>query len=174
MWDVFFLVPTGRASAGDVITVNEHERVFGWLYDLSRDVPYQVKTTLAQHYRRHQVLRRLQEEGRSLNGMGAKDISALYRGVPSNDGKGILFISHLGEVYPSGFLPLTVGNVRRRSVVELYRDSGLLRRLRDPSRLKGKCGRCPFNAICGGCRARAYAASGDPFDAEPYCAFQPA
>ncbi len=174
VWDVFFLVPTGRASAEDVITADEHEGVFGWLYDLSKEAPYQVKTTLGQHYRRYQVLRRLQAEGRSLNGLGANDISALYRGVPSNDGKGILFISHLGEVYPSGFLPLSVGNVKRRSVVELYRNSNLFQRLRDPSQLKGKCGRCFFNVICGGCRARAYADSGDAFGAEPYCAFQPA
>ena len=94
--------------------------------------------------------------------------------MPSNDGKGILFISHLGEVFPSGFLPLSVGNVNRRSVVEMYRDSDLFRRLRDPSQLGGKCGRCPFNVICGGCRARAYADSGDPLGDEPYCAYQPA
>ncbi|MCH8063161.1 MAG: TIGR04053 family radical SAM/SPASM domain-containing protein [Chloroflexi bacterium] len=172
VWDVFFLVPTGRASAEDVITADEHEGVFSRLYDLSKDAPYQVKTTLGQHYRRYQVLRRL--EGRSLNGLGAEDISALYPGVPSNDGKGILFISHLGEVYPSGFLPLSVGNVNRRSVVKMYRDSDLFRKLRDPSQLGGKCGRCPFNMICGGCRARAYADSGDPLGEEPYCAYQPA
>ena len=174
VWDVFFLVPTGRASAEDVITADEHEVVFSRLYDLSKDAPYQVKTTLAQHYRRYQVLRRLKAEERSLYGLGAKDISALYPGVPSNDGKGILFISHLGEVFPSGFLPLSVGNVNRRSVVKMYRDSDLFRRLRDPSQLGGKCGRCPFNVICGGCRARAYADSGDPLGEEPYCAYQPA
>ena len=174
VWDVFFLVPTGRASAEDVITADEHEVVFSRLYDLSKDAPYRVKTTLAQHYRRYQVLRRLEAEDGSLNGLGAKDISALYPGVPSNDGKGILFISHLGEVFPSGFLPLSVGNVNRRSVVKMYRDSDLFRKLRDPSQLGGKCGRCPFNVICGGCRARAYADSGDPMGEEPYCAYQPA
>ena len=119
-------------------------------------------------------MRRLRSEGRCLNGLGAKDISALYPGVPSNEGRGILFISHLGEVYPSGFLPLSVGNVNRGSVVEMYRDSELFRKLRDPSRLGGKCGRCPFNVICGGWRARAYADSGDPLGEEPYCAYQPA
>ncbi len=173
VWDVFFLVPTGRASTEDVITADEHERVFGWLYDLSKKAPYQVKTTLGQHYRRYQVQRRLQAEGTSLNGLRAKDVPALYPGVPSNDGKGILFISHLGEVYPSGFLPLSVGNVNGRTVVKMYRDSDLFRKLRDPSQLKGKCGRCPFNMICGGCRARAYADSGDPLGEEPYCAVQP-
>ena len=173
VWDVFFLVPTGRASVKDVVTADDHEQVFSWLYDLSKEAPFQVKTTLAQHYRRYQVLRRLQAEGKSLDGLGAKDISALYPGVPSNDGKGILFISHLGNVYPSGFLPMTVGNVRRQSVVNLYRDSDLFRRLRDPSQLRGKCSGCPYNVICGGCRARAYAVSGDPLAEEPYCAFQP-
>ena len=98
----------------------------------------------------------------------------MYTGVPSNDGKGIMFISHQGEIYPSGFLPITTGNVRRDSVVEIYRNSELFRSLRDPASLKGKCGQCPFNVICGGCRARAYGVTGDAFAAEPSCVYQPA
>ncbi len=173
LWDLFFLVPTGRAAAEDTISPEEHERVFGWLCGLSGQVPFSVKTTLGQHFRRVQVLRRLASEGKGLDGLAAHRVADLYRGVPSNDGKGILFISHLGEVCPSGFLPISTGNVRRDSVVGLYRDSALFRSLRDPSSLKGKCGRCPFTTICGGCRARAYAATGDPLAPEPYCIFQP-
>ena len=173
LWDLFFLVPTGRAEAEDTISPEEHERVFGWLCDLSGQVPFSVKTTLGQHFRRVQVLRRLASEGQGLDGLAPHQLRELYRGVPSNDGKGILFISHLGEVCPSGFLSISAGNVRRDSVVSLYRESALFRSLRDPASLKGKCGRCPFNTICGGCRARAYAVTGDPLAPEPYCVFQP-
>ncbi len=173
LWDLFFLVPTGRAAAEDTISPEEHERVFGWLCGLAEQVPFSLKTTLGQHFRRVQVLKRLASEGRGLDGLSPDQVRELYRGVPSNDGKGILFISHRGEVCPSGFLPISAGNVRRDSVVSRYRDSPLFRSLRDPSALQGKCGRCPFNVICGGCRARAYATTGDPLAAEPYCVFQP-
>jgi radical SAM protein len=173
LWDLFFLVPTGRGAAEDTISPEDHERVFGWICDLSGRVPFPVKTTLGQHFRRVQVLRRLASEGQGLEGLTQHRVRELYRGVPSNDGKGILFISHRGEVCPSGFLPIAAGNVRSGSVVSLYRDSALFRSLRDPSSLKGKCGHCPFNSICGGCRARAYAATGDPLASEPYCIFRP-
>lgn len=173
LWDLFFLVPTGRARAEDVISPDEHERVFNWLCDFSREAPFMMKTTLGMHFRRVQVQRRLAGEGRSTDGLSPEDVRGLYRGVPSNDGKGILFISHLGEIYPSGFLPLSAGNVRNDSVVKIYRESELFTSLRDPSALKGKCGRCPFNQICSGSRARAYAVTGDPLESEPYCAFQP-
>jgi radical SAM protein len=173
LWDLFFLVPTGRAAVEDTISPEEHERVFGWLCGLSETAPFSVKTTLGQHFRRVQVLKRLASEGQGLDGLSPQRLREMYRGVPSNDGKGILFISHRGEVCPSGFLPISAGNVRRDSVVDLYRESALFRSLRDPSALQGKCGRCPFNSICGGCRARAYATTGDPLAAEPYCIFQP-
>ena len=120
----------GRAAGECGSAADGTEVVLSRRDDVSKDGPYWVKTTLAKHYRRYQVLRRLRAEDRSLNGLGAKDISALYPGVPSNDGKGILFISHLGEVFPSGFLPLSVGYVNRRHVVEHSRDSDLLSRLR--------------------------------------------
>jgi radical SAM protein with 4Fe4S-binding SPASM domain len=85
----------------------------------------------------------------------------------------VLFISHTGEIYPSGFLPVRCGNVRRDSLVQVYRDAPLFRRLRDPSALKGKCGRCVFNTVCGGSRARAYAVTGDPLAPEPCCSYSP-
>jgi len=93
------------------------------------------------------------------------------RGV--NDAKGFVFISHLGEVFPSGFLPLSAGNVRKQPLAEIYRNSPLFTALRDTSRLKGKCGVCEFRQICGGSRARAYALTGDPFAEEPCCVYQP-
>jgi radical SAM protein with 4Fe4S-binding SPASM domain len=90
-----------------------------------------------------------------------------------NDGNGFAFISHIGDVCPSGFLPLSGGDIRERSFVEIYRQSALLRDLRDHSRLKGKCGVCDFRDVCGGSRARAYAVTGDYLESDPYCVHQP-
>src|SRR5690606_38473978 len=88
-------------------------------------------------------------------------------------GNGILFISHRGDVYPSGFLPVAAGNVRHTDIRSIYRDSQLFRELRDVNRLKRKCGRCEFRHVCGGSRARAYVATGDPMESDPLCAYQP-
>ncbi len=90
-----------------------------------------------------------------------------------NDGKGFIFVSHVGDVYPSGFLPLAAGNVRERPLPDIYRDSPLLQDLRDADRLKGKCGRCEYRRLCGGSRARAYAVSGDILEADPLCVYEP-
>jgi radical SAM protein with 4Fe4S-binding SPASM domain len=90
-----------------------------------------------------------------------------------NDGKGFVFVSHTGEVYPSGFLPLSGGNVKDGSIVDIYRNSPLFREIRDYDRLKGKCGACEFKNICGGSRARAYALTGDYMESEPYCVYVP-
>ncbi|MBI4297455.1 MAG: radical SAM protein [Chloroflexi bacterium] len=159
VWDLFFLVPTGRARPEEMLSAAEHEKVFHWLYDFSCTATFRVKTTLGQHFRRV-VLQRTGKEGSPENS-----------GSSTNDGKGICFISHIGEIYPSGFLPVACGNVRSHSLVEVYQTHPLLQALRDPARLKGKCGVCPFNSVCGGCRARAYACTGDYLEAEPCCAF---
>lgn len=179
LWSVFFLVPTGRGSAPDLISAEEFEQVFEKLYDTSRSVSFDIKSTEAQHYRRYLLQRRTEEKRNGkiqsmppLLGTGTPDgIGRAPRGI--NDGKGFVFISHLGEVFPSGFLPLSAGNVRRESLSELYRHSPLFRALRDSSNLKGKCGICEFREVCGGSRARAYALTGDPFAEEPCCIWQP-
>ena len=165
LWDVFFLVPTGRGQRDDVISPEDHERVYEWIYDLGPSVPFAIKTTLGQHYRRLVIQRALRE---------GKDLSEVWSRVArtaTNDGKGVCFISHIGEVHPSGFLPIPCGNVRKQSVVEIYRTSPVFQALRDPDNLKGKCGRCHFKTICGGCRARAYGYSGDYLGSEPCCVF---
>lgn len=90
-----------------------------------------------------------------------------------NDGKGFVFVSHTGEICPSGFLPYVAGNVRQDELIEVYRNSPIFRELRDSSLLKGKCGRCEYKQICGGSRARAYAMSGDHLAEEPFCVYQP-
>jgi radical SAM protein with 4Fe4S-binding SPASM domain len=91
-----------------------------------------------------------------------------------NDGKGIVFVSHTGDVQPSGFLNLVGGNVRLQSLRDIYKYSPVFERVRDYSQIKGKCGVCEFKSICGGSRARAYALTGDPMQSDPYCVYQPA
>ncbi|MBI2965141.1 MAG: TIGR04053 family radical SAM/SPASM domain-containing protein [Chloroflexi bacterium] len=174
-WDLFFLVPTGRAKVEDMLTPEEHEHVFEWVLDHSKTWPFRVKTTLGQHYRRAFILRRLQAGTRQPVGDEIKPaVKEWWPGPATNDGRGVFFVSHVGDVYPSGFLPIRTGNVRKQSVVELYRHDPMFRQLRNPAALKGKCGICPFNEVCGGSRARAYALTGDPFAEEPVCAYQPA
>src|SRR5450759_1657003 len=178
LWSVFFLVPTGRGSAINLISAEEFEQVFEKLYETSHRVKFDIKSTEAQHYRRFLLQRRTEEKrkgnGHSLPalGMGTPDgIGRAPRGI--NDGKGFVFISHLGEVLPSGFLPVSAGNVRKQSLAELYRHSPLFVSLRDSTNLKGKCGICEFREVCGGSRARAYALTGDVFAEEPCCVWQP-
>lgn len=168
LWSVFFLVPTGRAQLGDLLSAEEHEQAFAKLYAASKRVKFHIKTTEGQHYRRYV----LQQKARGPN---ARSQAELIASSPKsvNDGKGFVFISHIGEVYPSGFLPLSAGNVLCQSLANIYQESPLFRRLRDSSQLKGKCGRCDFKDVCGGSRARAYAVSQDPLAQEPCCAYVP-
>lgn len=175
LWSVFFLVPTGRGKLADLLNAEEFEKVFARLYELSRTASFDIKTTEAQHYRRYLLQQRA--AGRRA-GFSAETtdkppdtIGRAPRGL--NDGKGFVFISHTGEVFPSGFLPLTAGNIRSRPLAEIYCDSPLFRGLRDPAMLEDKCGACEFKQVCGGSRARAYALTGNPFAEEPCCSYLP-
>jgi radical SAM protein len=165
LWSVFFVVPVGRATGNQALDAATCEHVFHFLYEWRETTGLAVKTTAAPAYRRV-VLER--EAARARVGHRRRP-----RPPAVNDGKGFLFVSHTGEVYPSGFLPLAAGNVRRTSLATIYRQSALFRDLRDERRLEGKCGVCPFRNVCGGSRARAYAATGNPFAADPACAYQP-
>jgi len=171
LWSVFFLVATGRASASQDLTAEEYEEVFGFLYDLSKNAPFDIKTTEAQHYRRY-VAQRRKAEGRSGDSRGAAP-EIIQRQAGINDGKGFVFVSHLGDIYPSGFLPIPAGNVRHDSLTAVYRNSPLFRRLRDADRLEGKCGDCEFRNLCGGSRSRAYALTGNYLAEEPRCVYLP-
>ena len=175
-WSVFFLVPTGRGRLEDMISPEEHERVYSWLYDVSRTTPFDVKATAAPAYRRLAIQRARQAgETGPIAGAGYRYQDGLDRpSVSINDGKGFAFISHTGDVCPSGFLPLPAGNVRERPFADIYRDSPLFRRLRDPSLLKGKCGACDFRSVCGGSRARAYAVTSDYLASDPSCVYESA
>jgi radical SAM protein len=179
-WSLFFLVPTGRAGASDMITPEEHELAFHWLYDVSRRAPFDVKSTAAPAYRRVVIQRERERSGTkpeqqpALAGAGYRYEDGLARPAKGvNDGKGFCFISHTGDVCPSGFLPLAAGNVRRQSVVDVYRSSALFCRLRDTTALRGKCGRCEFREVCGGSRARAFALTGDYLAEDPSCVYEP-
>ncbi len=174
-WSLFFLVPTGRATAALGIATDETERVMRWLYEYSKTAPFRIKTTEGPHYRRVAIQAMAEEEGLGPEEVMARSRSGGGRYVPGiNDGRGFVFISSLGEILPSGFLPLSAGNVRRDSIVDVYRSHPLFRALRDPGRLKGRCGACEFREVCGGSRARAFAATGDPLAEDPACAYLPA
>ncbi|MDQ2844334.1 MAG: TIGR04053 family radical SAM/SPASM domain-containing protein [Acidobacteriota bacterium] len=176
LWSVFFLVPTGRGKLNDLLSADEFEQVFANVYKFSKVATFDIKTTEAQHYRRYLLQQRVVERQNGLKPhtpeeKAADAIGRAPRGL--NDGKGFLFISHTGEVFPSGFLPLSGGNIRQQSLESIYRDSPLFRGLRDTSKLEGKCGACEFKEICGGSRSRAYALTGNPQAEEPCCSYIP-
>jgi radical SAM protein with 4Fe4S-binding SPASM domain len=156
LWAVFFLVQTGRGTSLAQISATECEAALTFLTDLSRVVPFAIKTTEAPHYRR--VLR---EAG----------LRPRFPGV--NDGNGFVFVDHVGNICPSGFLPLSSGNVRDGRLAEVYREDPVFRLLRDPDALKGRCGRCEYRAVCGGSRSRAFAAGGDFLGEDPLCSYEP-
>lgn len=162
LWSVFQLVPTGRGAQGDLLTGEEMELLFQRLSDLAHQVDFDIKTTEGHHYRRV-VLQ---------NSRGAAS-GNLRSPMGVNDGKGFVFVSHVGAIYPSGFLPLAAGNVRVDNLLDVYRNHPMFRNLRNPDALQGKCGRCEFRTICGGSRARAYAMTGDYLAEEPLCVYQP-
>jgi len=169
-WSLFFLISVGRGRVLGQLTADECEALLHWVWQSSRSDGLQITTTEAPHYRRV-ALEHLRAEGGLPEEVRRHP---LRRGFGIRDGNGIMFISHTGEIQPSGFLPLVAGNVRHESPVEVYRDAALFRALRVPQYFSGKCGRCEFRAICGGSRARAFAATGDPLDSDPLCAYEPA
>lgn len=162
VWSIFVLVPTGRATLEDLPSADDLEAVWQHLLELRAKLPFAIKTTEGHHYRR--VLLQAARAG----GEAPRHL------IPTRDGKGVLFISHTGEVQPSGFLPITLGNVRRDHLVELYRHHPIMQQLRNDDALGGKCGRCEYRHVCGGSRARAYGVSGDMMAAEPLCHYIPA
>jgi len=183
LWSVFFLVPTGRGKESDMISPAEHEKVLRWLYKLSKRVPFDIKTTAAQHYRRVVIQGKIRENENTDDKIRYED--ALMKGKTGqidglgrapkgvNDGNGFVFISHTGDVYPSGLLPIKAGNVRQTPLATIYRESEVFKNLRNPDKYKGKCGVCEFRHVCGGSRSRAYNVTGDYMESEPYCVYIP-
>jgi len=169
-WSLFFLISVGRGRTGlQELSSVESERLLRWLDRLSQLVPYAIKTTEAPHYRRV-AIKRMRKRGMHDDAIARTPIG---RGFGVRDGNGIMFVSHTGEVCPSGFLPLVVGSVREENIVSLYRSHPVFTSIRDTGQFKGKCGRCRFASICGGSRARAYAMTGDYLESDPLCPYQP-
>lgn len=168
-WSLFMLISIGRGKALNEVSPEEGERIMRWVFDLSRRSPFAVKTTEAPSYRRIAI------DMMKSAGMAKPDMktSSVYKGFQIRDGHGIVFVSNLGEIYPSGFLPLHCGNVRKDSLVEIYRNSEIFKGLHSPDQFHGKCGACEYSHICGGSRARAFAYTGDPLGTDPFCPYEP-
>jgi len=194
LWALFLLIAVGRAARLEIrrlnITARQFESLFHWIYELGNSAPYDVTPREGYHFRRVLLQRKAAEmevpvedlleavEQRMLTPTELGRSRAVQRIVRAplgvNDGKGIVFVSHTGDVQPSGFLNLVGGNVRLQSLRDIYKYSPVFERVRDYSQIKGKCGVCEFKSICGGSRARAYALTGDPMQSDPYCVYQPA
>jgi radical SAM protein len=198
-WSVFFLVPTGRGRVEDEVTPREYEDVMNWLYDASKYLS--AKTTEGHQYKRI-VLQRAYLDSIEASTEEIADVMNLgptyyklkahfdsfaefdnpryeaedrMRRSPMhiNAGSGFVFISRRGEIFPSGFMPIDSGDVRKESLVEVYRNSPLFQSLREPTLFDGKCGNCEYHSVCGGSRSRAYAVTGNPIAAEPFCTYKP-
>lgn len=173
MWALFFLVQTGRGASLDQINSVECEQVLNDLYDLSCRVSFAIKTTEAPHF--HRVIRQREQQLETARTAETTHGRPAFRAPRSvTDGNGFVFIDHLGNVCPSGFLPLVCGNIRTDALARIYRDDETFRLLRDTDQLDGKCGRCEFKELCGGSRARAFTATGSLMASDPLCAYHPA
>jgi radical SAM protein len=194
LWALFLLIGVGRAARPEIRRLNlnarQFESLFHWLYDLTKSAPFDLTPREGYHYRRVLLQRRAAELGVSAEDLlvdaekkewaptelaSSRHATRIVRApLGVNDGKGIAFVSHQGDVQPSGFLNLIGGNVRSKSLTDIYRNSPVFLRVRDYAQLKGKCGVCEFKNICGGSRSRAYAITGDSMRSDPYCIYQPA
>ncbi|MFO7963474.1 MAG: heme b synthase [Desulfobacterales bacterium] len=168
---IFLLVPTGRGKyiVDQEITADEYERTLNWFYDRRDKSPLQLKATCAPHY--YRILRqRAKKEGKTVT-FSSHGMDAATRGCLG--GTGFCFISHRGIVQPCGFLDLPCGDVTEKPFSTIWKESEVFLRLRDFDNLKGKCGICEYKNVCGGCRARAFEATGDYLAEEPLCSYQP-
>ena len=168
---IFLLVPTGRAKEmiNQEIDAQEYEKLLHWFYRMRDKVPLHLKATCAPHY--YRILRqeaRKQGEKISFETFG---LDAVTRGCLG--GTSFCFISNTGIVQPCGYLELGCGDLKTESFQSVWEDSKIFNKLRDFSGYKGKCGRCGYIRFCGGCRARAYEATGDYLAEEPLCAYEP-
>lgn len=168
-WSLFFLISVGRGKVLQPLPPLEAENLMGWIHRISQNAPFIVATTEAPSFRRV-ALQKMREEG--MTGEQIKR-SGATRSYGIRDGHGIMFVSNTGEICPAGFLPLPVGNVRKDNIVDIYRDAPLFRQLHDPSTFEGRCGICDSRTICGGSRARAFSATGNPLASDPICTFEP-
>jgi heme b synthase len=187
---IFMLVPVGcglELAESAMLPADEYERVLHWFYDRSKDVSIDLKATCAPHYFRVRAQRIVDERqhgdrstpfvahGTRLKAApdpaGGRPLSSMTRGCLA--GTAVCFVSNQGEVFPCGYLPVSAGSVRQQPFREIWQGADVFQRLRNPDGLEGKCGVCRYHAICAGCRARAYAESGNYMTEEPYCNYEP-
>ena len=188
---LFMLVPVGCGVeiADDAqISPEAYEEILEWLYEVEQTVDLQLKATCAPHYFR--IVRQHEAEARRRGAQphrppshhrqrraggghpgGHPGMHTMTRGCLA--GTGVCFVSHRGEVFPCGYLPVSAGSVRKGDLADIWQNAPLFQALRDPDLLKGKCGTCEFRQVCGGCRARAYGMTGDYMAEEPFCTYQP-
>ena len=190
IWEVFFLIPVGRGAAVHVISPTEGEDVAHFLFDVSRyglvvrtvEAPFfrrvsawrreaGLDTDPAEHFHLGPLYRKLSAE--LIERLGGPRGTSFAQTAGTRDGKGIIFVSHDGDVWPAGFLPVSLGNVRHESIVDIYRDHPLLKAIRAGA-FQGRCGRCEYRDLCGGSRARAFAIHRDPLAEDPACSYEPA
>ena len=175
---IFLLVPTGRGEQlkDEEISAQEYEKTLNWFCAQSKQTSLELKATCAPHY--YRIL--AQQKAKKTSGdvqpvptaqKGAHPLHTVTRGCLG--GTGFCFISHVGQVQPCGYLELDCGNIREEEFKTIWQDSDIFKELRDYSNYKGKCGICKYKEVCGGCRARAYAATDDYLEEEPYCLYQP-
>lgn len=168
---IFLLVPTGRGKElqNQEISALDYEKTLHWFYEQRDRVPLQLKATCAPHY--YRILRQLaKKEGKKVTPK-EYGLDAMTRGCLG--GISFCFISHVGQVQPCGYLELDCGNVKETPFRKIWAESGVFQNLRNTDGYTGKCGRCEFRKVCGGCRARAYETSGDYMAEEPYCIYEP-
>jgi heme b synthase len=192
---LFMLVPVGcglEIAPTEMLPADEYERVLHWFDDQARTCPIDLKATCAPHYYRirAQRLEAARERGdftetfiapgtkakaapALMHGAGGhgQHLSAMTRGCLA--GTSVCFVSNVGQVYPCGYLPVSAGDTRVEAFAEIWNHSTIFQQLRAPGAYEGKCGDCRFEAICGGCRARAYAATGSFLAEEPFCTYRP-
>jgi radical SAM protein with 4Fe4S-binding SPASM domain len=171
----FMLVPTGRGKGLESVELppEQYEQTLHWIYDKQVELGDRIffKPTDAPHYLR--VVKQKQEGQAKMEvATGHNPANTITRGCLA--GIGFCFISHQGKVKGCGYLDVEAGDIRQETFAQVWANSALFHQLRDLSNLKGKCGTCEYKRICGGCRARAYEATGDYLEAEPYCIYEPA
>jgi heme b synthase len=168
---IFMLVPTGRGRAltAQSISAEEYERTLTWLVKRKEEIPLSIKATCAPHF--YRILREMaRKEGKEIT-FKSHGLDAVTRGCLG--GTGFCFVSHIGQVQPCGYLEVDSGNVRRQTFSEIWASSPVFLNLRDQTLFTGKCGHCEYFRVCGGCRARAFEATGNYLDEEPLCSYQP-
>lgn len=171
-WHIFLLVPMGRAAhlGEQVISAKEYEDVLHWLYEFRKHTSMSLKATCAPHY--YRIMRQKAHEENLAVNIDTFGMDAMTRGCLG--GTGFCFISHTGQVQPCGYLELNCGNIRDSSFPEIWKNSEIFRSLRDKKKYEGKCGKCSYHSVCGGCRARAFSMTGNYLAEEPLCLYEPA